>query len=93
MIRRRVLTPPTVPGGDGTPAAGGRTLDPCAADRSPCSWQRRPCSAHAAAATARRWPHLSGEPLDFVAPDVRGGQVVGAELAGKDLVIWFWAPW
>lgn len=35
----------------------------------------------------------STEPLDFVAPDVRGGQVVGAELAGKDLVIWFWAPW
>lgn len=31
--------------------------------------------------------------LDFVAPDVRGGQVVGAELAGQDLVIWFWAPW
>lgn len=31
--------------------------------------------------------------LDFVAPDVRGGQVVGADLAGQDLVIWFWAPW
>jgi hypothetical protein len=31
--------------------------------------------------------------LDFVAPDVRGGQVTGAELAGQDLVIWFWAPW
>lgn len=33
------------------------------------------------------------EALDFVAPDVRGGQVVGSELAGQDLVIWFWAPW
>ena len=33
------------------------------------------------------------EELDFVAPDVRGGQVVGSELAGQDLVIWFWAPW
>ncbi len=33
------------------------------------------------------------EELDFVAPDVRGGQVVGGDLAGKDLVIWFWAPW
>lgn len=33
------------------------------------------------------------EYLDFVAPDVRGGQVIGAELAGQDLVIWFWAPW
>jgi hypothetical protein len=35
----------------------------------------------------------SAEPLDFVAPDVRGGQVEGADLAGQDLVIWFWAPW
>jgi len=33
------------------------------------------------------------EQLDFVAPDVRGGQVVGADFAGQDLVIWFWAPW
>ncbi|MFP5321847.1 MAG: hypothetical protein ACLGIC_08355 [Acidimicrobiia bacterium] len=33
------------------------------------------------------------DPLDFVAPDVRGGQVTGADLAGQDLVIWFWAPW
>ena len=31
--------------------------------------------------------------LDFVAPDVRGGEVVASELAGQDLVIWFWAPW
>jgi len=33
------------------------------------------------------------EQLDFVAPDVRGGQVIGADFAGQDLVIWFWAPW
>jgi ABC-type glycerol-3-phosphate transport system substrate-binding protein len=31
--------------------------------------------------------------LDFVAPDVRGGQVVGADFAGQAMVIWFWAPW
>lgn len=31
--------------------------------------------------------------LDFTAPDVRGGQVVGAEFAGQDVVVWFWAPW
>jgi len=35
----------------------------------------------------------SADLLDFVAPDVRGGEVVGADLAGQDLVIWFWAPW
>ena len=33
------------------------------------------------------------EELDFVAPDVRGGQVVGADFAGQAMVIWFWAPW
>jgi len=33
------------------------------------------------------------EQLDWVAQDVRGGEVVGAELAGDELVIWFWAPW
>jgi ABC-type glycerol-3-phosphate transport system substrate-binding protein len=33
------------------------------------------------------------EALDFVAPDLRGGEVVGADLAGQDVVLWFWAPW
>lgn len=31
--------------------------------------------------------------FDFVADDVRGGEVVGAEYAGRDVVVWFWAPW
>ena len=44
-------------------------------------------------ATAATEPADVPEFLDFVAPDVRGGQVTGAELAGQDLVIWFWAPW
>jgi ABC-type glycerol-3-phosphate transport system substrate-binding protein len=35
----------------------------------------------------------AAEPLDFVAPDVRGGQVVGADYTGQAMVIWFWAPW
>jgi ABC-type glycerol-3-phosphate transport system substrate-binding protein len=35
----------------------------------------------------------TGDELDFVAPDVRGGQVVGADFAGQAMVIWFWAPW
>ncbi|HUH07685.1 MAG TPA: hypothetical protein VML96_07755 [Egibacteraceae bacterium] len=34
-----------------------------------------------------------GGRLDFSLPDVRGGQVEGAELAGKDVALWFWAPW
>ena len=24
---------------------------------------------------------------------VAGGQIDGAELAGRDLALWFWAPW
>lgn len=33
------------------------------------------------------------EGLDVTLPAVGGGQVVGAELAGRDLALWFWAPW
>lgn len=31
--------------------------------------------------------------LDVTLPAVGGGQVVGAELAGRHLALWFWAPW
>jgi hypothetical protein len=31
--------------------------------------------------------------LDFSAPRLGGGQVVGSELAGKDVAMFFWAPW
>lgn len=31
--------------------------------------------------------------LDFTAETVRGEQVAGADYAGQDLVLWFWAPW
>jgi hypothetical protein len=31
--------------------------------------------------------------LDFTAPAVGGGQVAGADYAGRDLALWFWAPW
>ncbi len=33
------------------------------------------------------------EALDFTLPDLAGGQVEGASLAGGDVVLWFWAPW
>lgn len=48
------------------------------------------------------FPQATGEPaaetnadlLDFEAPRLGGGsQVTGAELQGKDVALWFWAPW
>jgi hypothetical protein len=33
------------------------------------------------------------EVLDFTAPKLGGGDIVGADYAGKALAIWFWAPW
>ena len=31
--------------------------------------------------------------LNFTAPRLGGGQVVGSELVGKDVAMFFWAPW
>lgn len=32
--------------------------------------------------------------FEFAAPRLGGGsQVTGAELQGKDVALWFWAPW
>ena len=33
------------------------------------------------------------EVLDFSAPRLGGGAVEGSDYVGKDLAIWFWAPW
>ena len=45
--------------------------------------------ARASSATAEPLPEV----LDFSAPQLGGGTVDGARYAGKDLAIWFWAPW
>ena len=31
--------------------------------------------------------------LAFTAPRLSGGTIRGATYAGRDLVVWFWAPW
>ena len=31
--------------------------------------------------------------LNFRAELVTGGQIHGGDLAGRDVVLWFWAPW
>lgn len=33
------------------------------------------------------------EALDFTAPTVDGGEIDGADLHGRPVVLWFWAPW
>jgi hypothetical protein len=35
----------------------------------------------------------SSKTLDFTAPRLGGGQVVGSEFQSKDVAVWFWAPW
>ena len=37
-------------------------------------------------------PRVPAE-LRFTAPALAGGTIRGVDLAGSDLVIWFWAPW
>ena len=56
------------------------------------------CSSEPSTSTAT--PPSSGgasvavaEILDFTAPRLGGGTVDGADYAGKDTAIWFWAPW
>jgi len=48
-----------------------------------------PAQPSAAATGAAPTPRL----LNFTAPRLGGGQVVGSELAGKDVAMFFWAPW
>jgi hypothetical protein len=31
--------------------------------------------------------------LRFEAPNLAGGVIRGADYAGKDVALWFWAPW
>lgn len=35
----------------------------------------------------------SSSVLDFSAPALDGGTVSGTDYEGRDLAIWFWAPW
>jgi hypothetical protein len=45
------------------------------------------------ATTATPAETLPAGALDFSLPNVNGGQVEGATLEGRDLALWFWAPW
>jgi hypothetical protein len=46
-----------------------------------------------AAATADGSPEPSGDAPFGTVEAVGGGRIDGGELAGRDLALWFWAPW
>lgn len=64
------------------PVSGGDTTNTPAASSSAAS----------ASSTATSVPPVA-ELLDFEAPLLDGGTFRGADLAGKDVAFWFWAPW
>jgi hypothetical protein len=35
----------------------------------------------------------AAEVLSFEAPNLAGGVLRGADFVGKDVALWFWAPW
>jgi ABC-type glycerol-3-phosphate transport system substrate-binding protein len=38
-------------------------------------------------------PAAESKILQFEAPKLGGGQIDGGDLKGRDVAIWFWAPW
>ncbi len=38
-------------------------------------------------------PVAADAALDFTATTIDGGQIEGSSLEGRDVVLWFWAPW
>jgi hypothetical protein len=86
-----------------TALALGLLLAACAgdaADPGPSEAAPPPEPDPPATATATPSPSPAASPqqtvpdeLDFALPALDGGQVVGAELAGQALALWFWTPW
>ncbi len=83
-------------------AAAAVLLGACGSDDAPvASSQTAPSEPVADAGVSTPGPGatdgvaVDGVPefLDFTAPDLDGSQIVGADYAGQDLVLWFWAPW
>jgi hypothetical protein len=70
----------------------------CSAE-TPAAGQAPPTSepgrspAPASAPPTGEAPQAMAEILDFEAPLLGGGTFRGADLAGKDVAFWFWAPW
>ncbi len=71
--------PPARPEGQASP---GLATPPADASPEPRAMEETPSDG-------RRVP----KELRFEAPALSGGTIRGADFAGKDLVVWFWAPW
>ena len=71
-------------------------LAACSPSTSPSEQEKRAATVPAPSA-AQDQSASSAAPvpdvLAFTAPKLGGGQVVGSELVGRDLAIFFWAPW
>jgi hypothetical protein len=53
-----------------------------------------PARSPVAGSTGATGPTASTpEILRFRAPELSGGVLRGADYAGRDLALWFWAPW
>lgn len=68
----------------------------CGGETPGSSGEPEPPGKAASSGAAERERGTGGgvpEELDFTAPTVAGKEFKGASLAGKDAVLWFWAPW
>jgi thiol-disulfide isomerase/thioredoxin len=69
-----------------TAAGLGLLLAACGAGALPTAGPAEASSPPASDAPA-------GHPVDFTATTTTGAEFDGADLVGRDVVLWFWAPW
>lgn len=88
MLRHRLVVLALV-AALGAPACGGQ------ADTATPAPSPAPPPAPVAPPTAAGAPSTAPVPeaLQFSAEGVAGGRVTGADYAGRDVALWFWAPW
>lgn len=78
-------------GGDGPREAPAATTGSPSTTVRPTS--RAPAAPNQPVETEMASPAEIPKELRFEAPSLTGGTIRGADFAGQDLVIWFWAPW
>jgi hypothetical protein len=76
--------------------AAAVVLAGCGAGReagAPPAWEPAPGTSGVPAAEAAPGTPAVPAALQFSAAGVNGSQVEGADYAGRDVALWFWAPW